>query len=129
MQRLVRDCNALYRAHPALHSRDFTPDGFSWVDYNDREQSVLSFLRIGDDGERILAVVNATPMVRTGYRIGAPAGGFYQELLNTDAALYGGSNVGNLGGVWAADIPTHGRPCSLSLSLPPLAVLWFGVPA
>jgi len=125
MQRLVRDLNRLYRETPALHARDCEADGFEWIDANDRDASVLAFIRRGPGAaDHAIAVCNFTPMVRTGYRIGVPGPGRYREALNTDAALYGGSNAGNAGGAMAEPVAWHGRPCSLSLTLPPLAVLW-----
>jgi 1,4-alpha-glucan branching enzyme len=126
MQMLLRDLNRVYRGHPALHEVDFEPRGFEWIDHNDREQSVLSFIRKADDGERfVVAISNFTPVPRHGYRIGVARPGYYREILNTDSRFYGGSDVGNTGGgVQAEDLPAHGRPCSLSLTLPPLATVY-----
>jgi 1,4-alpha-glucan branching enzyme len=125
MQRLIADLNKLYAAQPALHEVDFDWQGFEWLDANDADNSVLSFLRRGKNPADLLAVVvNATPVVREGYRIGVPQAGFYAEILNTDAAPYGGSNVGNLGGVHAEPVPHMGRPFSIPLTLPPLATLF-----
>ena len=125
IQRLVTDLNELYAAQPALHEVDFDWHGFEWLDVNDADNSVLSFLRRGKDPASLLAVVvNATPVVREGYLIGVPQPGFYSEILNTDAGIYGGSNVGNLGGVSAEPIPHMGRPYSITLTLPPLAALF-----
>ncbi|MDZ4783923.1 MAG: 1,4-alpha-glucan branching protein GlgB, partial [Planctomycetia bacterium] len=122
IQRLVRDLNALYRGTPALHARDCEADGFEWIDANDSENSVLSFLRRADDGRPLAIVVcNFTPVVRPNYRGGVPDGGVYHEALNSDAGLYGGSNIGNGGHVTAEPVPWHGRPYSLKLTLPPLA--------
>jgi 1,4-alpha-glucan branching enzyme len=124
MQRLVRDLNHLYRREPALHEVDFSPAGFEWMDCNNWEQSIVAFVRRARNPEDcVLVVCNFTPVPRAGYRIGVPAWGFYRELLNTDAACYGGSNVGNAGGVEAQAIPWHGQPHSVVLSLPPLGVL------
>jgi 1,4-alpha-glucan branching enzyme len=126
IQRLVTDLNKLYAAQPALHQVDFDWHGFEWLDANDADNSVLSFLRHGKDPASLLAVVvNATPVVREGYLIGVPQPGFYAEILNTDAGIYGGSNVGNLGGVRAESEPYMGRPCSARLILPPLAAVYF----
>lgn len=126
LKQWVQDLNRTYRREPALYTRDFTPRGFEWIDCNDVEQSVISFLRKGPDpGEVILVVGNFTPVPRPHYRVGVPSGGFWQELLNSDAWEYGGSGLGNFGGVQAADIAAHGRPYSLELTLPPLAVLFF----
>ncbi len=124
VQRLVRDLNALYRSIPALHELDCEPEGFSWIDCNDSDQSVISFLRLARDGRGTVAIVcNFTPVTRPHYRIGVPEGGFYRERLNSDAASYGGANIGNEGGVEAAAEPMHGRPFSLALKLPPFATV------
>ncbi len=120
----VSDLNRVYRAEPALHQLDFDPAGFSWVDANDSEQSVLSFVRSGG-GRDVLAVFNLTPVPRAGYRIGAPRAGLWREILNSDAELYGGSGWGNMGGVEAAEEPWHGRPASIRISLPPLGAVFF----
>jgi len=128
LQRWVRDLNHLYRREPALHELDFDPAGFEWVDFRDAEKSIISFLRRGRRGPPLLVVCNFTPVPRYGYRIGVPAGGFWREVLNSDAREYGGSGQGNLGGVWADPIPWHGRPFSLSLTLPPLGCLYFRGP-
>ena len=125
VQDLVRDLNRLYRAMPALHRLDASPDGFSWVDANDADNSVLSFLRLAPDNPPVLVVCNFTPVIREGYRIGVPAGGYWRERINTDAACYGGSNVGNAGGLVAEGTSSHNRPFSLRLTLPPLATLIF----
>jgi 1,4-alpha-glucan branching enzyme len=125
IHRLIADLNKLYTAQTALHEVDFNWQGFEWLDANDADNSVLSFLRRGKDPANLLAVVvNGTPVVREAYRIGVPQPGFYGEILNTDAAIYGGSNVGNLGGVPAEPIPHMGQPYSIALTLPPLAVLF-----
>ena len=124
LQRLVQDLNTLYRNEPALHEVDFEPAGFQWIDCNDWEGSSISFLRRARDPENFLVFVcNFTPVVRDAYRIGVPRGGFYRELVNTDAEIYGGSNVGNGGGVAAVPLPQHGHRWSLELTLPPLAAL------
>ncbi len=126
MQRWVRDLNTVYAARPALHELDAEPAGFQWIDCQDWEQSVLSYLRKGTQGnELILVVCNFTSVARTSYRVGAPKGGFWQELLNSDATIYGGSGQGNLGGVWSVPTPWHGQAHSLSITLPPLAVVAF----
>ena len=125
MQRWIGDLNRVYRGEPALHERDFTRDGFEWIDGRDIEASVVSFLRVSASGERVLVVGNFTPVVREHYRVGVPAGGYWRELLNSDAAIYGGSGVGNLGGVQAAPLAAHGRAYALTLTLPPLAILMF----
>ncbi|HET9481626.1 MAG TPA: alpha amylase C-terminal domain-containing protein, partial [Candidatus Polarisedimenticolia bacterium] len=122
--RWVADLNRAYRREPALHELDVDPNGFEWVDPNDADSSILSFLRKPKAGAGIVAVVlNFTPVPRPGHRIGVPHGGFWRELLNSDAADYGGSGQGNIGGVKAANVPAHGRACSLTLTVPPLAAL------
>ena len=130
VHRLVGDLNRVYRELPALHACDCEPRGFEWVDFADREQSVIAFLRRGvDDGQLVVAVCNFTPVPRHGYRIGVPYGsenkGWYREVINTDAAIYGGSNVGNGGGLAASAAPCHGRTHSISVTLPPLACVLF----
>ncbi|OYX73745.1 MAG: 1,4-alpha-glucan branching enzyme [Rhizobiales bacterium 32-66-11] len=124
VQKLVRDLNALYRAVPALHVRDTTPDGFAWIVGDDVDNSVFAFFRFADTGGPVLVVANMTPVPRHGYRIGVPQGGPWEEMLNTDAAEYGGSGIGNLGAVEAIDGGSHGQPFSVSLSLPPLGALF-----
>jgi 1,4-alpha-glucan branching enzyme len=125
MQRLVRDLNRLYRAAPALHQLDVDPAGFAWIDCSDWEQSVVSFVRRARDADDLMVVAcNFTPVPRLRYRVGVPRPGFYREVLNTDGAAYGGSNVGNGGGVWAEPVPWQGQPWSVSLTLPPLGVLF-----
>jgi 1,4-alpha-glucan branching enzyme len=127
VQRWLRDLNACYRSRPALHARDFNSEGFEWVDCHAGDESVLSFLRHGPQGATMLVVINATPVVRENYRIGVPrvaGGGRWREVLNSDAPIYGGSGQGNGGGVQAEDSAHHGRPHSLSLTLPPLGVLF-----
>ncbi|HET8657008.1 MAG TPA: 1,4-alpha-glucan branching protein GlgB [Longimicrobiaceae bacterium] len=124
LQRWVRDLNEVYRREPAFWQRDATYEGFEWIDFNDAENSVLSFLRHGDDpADDLLVVCNFTPVPRHGYRIGVPKEGFYREILNSDAGFYGGSNVGNEGGVRSRPAQAHGRPYSLELTLPPLGLL------
>jgi 1,4-alpha-glucan branching enzyme len=110
VQDLVRELNRLYRATPALHRLDSSPDGFSWVDANDADNSVLSFLRFAPSSPPVLVVCNFTPVVREGYRVGVPVGGYWRERINTDAACYGGSNVGNAGGLVAEGTSCHNRP-------------------
>ena len=124
-QRLVQDLNRLYRAEPALHAGDFSPAGFQWVDFHDADHSVISFLRLAEGAPPLLAVLNFTPVPRVGYVVGAPQGGWWQEVLNSDAGVYGGSDAGNSGGAQAADEPCQGRPCTLRLTLPPLAMVLF----
>jgi len=123
VQKLIRDLNHLYRQTPALHQIDFSPDGFEWIDWQDRDNSVFSWLRRDRDGNNVLCVVNFTPVIRYDYRVGTPVGGRYRELVNTDSAEYGGSNVGNSGDIGAETHKSHGRPFSLKLTLPPLSAL------
>jgi 1,4-alpha-glucan branching enzyme len=124
--RWVTDLNRLYRREPALHERDADPGGFEWVDFSDVEKSVVSYLRRGRSADDVVLVAcNCTPVPRYGYRIGVPFGGFWNEVLNSDAVEYGGSGVGNLGGVEAERVPAHGRPWSLPLTLPPLGAVIF----
>jgi 1,4-alpha-glucan branching enzyme len=123
VQRLVADCNRLYREEPALHQLDANPDGFEWIDANDNEANAVSFLRRDRDGGMVLVVGNFTPVVRPGYLVGVPVAGFWREILNSDAETYGGSGVGNLGGVETLPFGTHGREYALGLTLPPLGVV------
>ncbi len=125
VQRWVRDLNRFYRDTPALYELDFSPDGFEWIDANDWESSIIAFLRKPrGSGREVLVVCNFTPVVRENYRVGVPRGGFWRERLNSDAQIYGGSGQGNLGGVEAAPLPSHGRFHSLSLRLPPLGAVF-----
>jgi 1,4-alpha-glucan branching enzyme len=125
IRRWVADLNAFHRSEPALHERDFEPAGFEWVDCRDADHSVLAFLRWDAARARpVLAVFNFTPVPRFSYPVGVPEGGFWVERLNSDSAHYQGSGLGNLGQVEAKPRPCHGRPFSLSLTLPPLAALF-----
>ena len=124
VQRWVQDLQRLYRQEPALHELDCQPSGFEWIDCNDTEQSTISCLRRGVTTDAlVLAVFNFTPVPRHDYRVGVPRGGFWTEVLNSDAQDYGGSGQGNLGGAEAEPYPAHGRPWSLRLTLPPLGVV------
>jgi 1,4-alpha-glucan branching enzyme len=124
LQRFVRDLNALYKREPSLHEVDFDAYGFEWIDCNDHESSVVSLIRrAADPDDFLVAVLNWTPVVREGYRVGVPEPGFYAELLNSDAGVYGGSNAGNAGGADTEPIPAHGHPQSLRLTLPPLGAV------
>jgi 1,4-alpha-glucan branching enzyme len=125
LQRWVEDLNRVYCQEPALFTQDFSPAGFEWIDCNDVIQSVITFLRKGRGGEMMLVACNFTPVPRHHYRVGVPTGGFWQEVLNSDAWDYGGSGHGNLGGQEATPIPCHGRTHSLNLTLPPLGVVFF----
>jgi 1,4-alpha-glucan branching enzyme len=124
VQRLVRDLNAAYRATAALWTQDTTPDGFAWLVGDDAAGNVFAFQRTGDDGSVLVCVVNFAGLPHEDYRLGLPAAGKWRELVNTDAAEYGGSGVGNLGGVRAEPAGLHGRPASANLRLPPLGALW-----
>ena len=122
----VKDLNRIYRNEPALYERDFEQEGFEWVDFHDWESSVITFLRKGKDPEdMILVACNMTPVPRKNYIVGVPRGGWWGEVLNSDAAWYGGSGMGNMGAVEASPVGAQGRYHSLSLTLPPLAVLYF----
>jgi len=126
LQQWVKDLNHLYRNEPALYELDFSLEGFEWVDTQDWEQSVLSFIRKGRWSQaQFLIVANFTPIVREQYRVGVPRSGWWQERLNSDASVYGGGNHGNGGGMHAEPVPAHGRDHSLSITLPPLGVLVF----
>jgi len=126
MHNWVRDLNRFYRNERSMYELEFTYDGFEWVDCNDAENSVISLIRKGRTTSRVtLAVMNFTPVPRFNYRVGAPWGGIWREALNSDAKEYGGSGLGNAGSVEAEAIPQHGRPFSLSITLPPLAALYF----
>ena len=125
VQTLVRDCNHILRHEPALYARDCEGEGFQWITVDDRDNSVFAWLRYGGEGTRPLAaIVNMTPVPRPAYAIGLPLGGRWREVLNTDSALYGGSNVGNGGAVHTSPTPSHGFPCSATVALPPLATIW-----
>jgi 1,4-alpha-glucan branching enzyme len=124
ISRWLHDLNARYRADPALHTQDCEASGFEWVEASDADNGVLAFLRWGTAGEVTMVVVNLTPMVRHGYRLGVPTPGRWVEVLNSDAEDYGGSGVGNGGVVETEPLPSHARYQSLSLTLPPLGVLF-----
>lgn len=126
VQQLVKDLNTLYKSTPALHQKDCESDGFVWLDHENAAQSVYSFVRYGDSRSRpVIVVVNFTPQTHHNFRIGAPIAAFYNEVLNTDAEIYGGSNQGNDGGVQSQDIPWHDQPHSLEITVPPLATVIF----
>ncbi|MEA2254298.1 MAG: 1,4-alpha-glucan branching enzyme [Solirubrobacteraceae bacterium] len=126
VQSLVRDLNHVYRDTPALWEVDFDSSGFWWLEPNDAENNIVAFCRAGADPARdvIACVMNLSPVPRTGYRLGLPQAGPWREALNTDAAAYGGTNTGNLGGVEAEGVGWHGQPFSAEVTLPPLSVLW-----
>jgi 1,4-alpha-glucan branching enzyme len=122
VQRLVKDLNAVYTSYPALHQLDCDPRGFAWIASDDRANSVLSFIRRDDQGDAVVVVCNFTPVPRPGYRIGVPQAGRYREIINTDAAIYGGSGTGN-GELHTEAAPAHGHDQSIALTLPPLATV------
>jgi 1,4-alpha-glucan branching enzyme len=125
VRNMIRDANRVYRGVRALHVKDVDPAGFEWLAGNDSENSVLSFVRRGEPSDApVVVACNFTPVPREGYRLGVPEAGAWVELMNTDASAYGGSNVGNAGEVHAQAVPWHGREFSLTLTLPPLGVLW-----
>jgi 1,4-alpha-glucan branching enzyme len=120
----VKDMNARYKDSPAMWSQDADPAGFSWIDANDASGNVFSFVRYGADGSAVACISNFSAVPHENYRVGLPHTGRWAEILNTDADGYGGSGVGNLGGVEAHGEPWHGLPASASLRLPPLGTLW-----
>ena len=125
VQRALRDLNTIYRDSPALWTQDTTPSGFRWIDPDDAPRNTFSFLRYGSGGETLACVVNFAAIPHEGYRLGLPAAGRWREVINTDAELYGGSGVGNMGIVEATDRhPAHGLPASALLRVPPLGALW-----
>ena len=123
LQRMVADINAVYRREPALHEVDFEGHGFEWIDCHNYEASIMAYMRKAKDPQDYLVVAcNFTPVVREGYRLGVPHGGWYEEIFNSDSEHYAGSNVGNGGGLMADEQEAHGRPFSLNLTLPPLGI-------
>ncbi|MEW6141645.1 MAG: 1,4-alpha-glucan branching protein GlgB [Chloroflexota bacterium] len=126
LQTWVEDLNRVYRGEPALNELDCDPSGFEWIDCNDADSSIVSFIRTGrNTGDIVLAVCNFTPVTRNNYRVGVPRSGFWHEILNGDSPRYGGGGQGNFGGIEAAPIPYHGRMHSLNLTAPPLAISLF----
>jgi len=126
LQKLTGTLNWLYSTEPALHSKDTDPAGFRWIDCSDSENSTLSWLRVGSKPADVLLVVcNFTPVLRRNFRIGAPCGGYWEEIFNSDASDFGGSGQGNLGGVEAAPVPSHRQPHALTITLPPLGAVVF----
>jgi len=121
----MADLNKIYKEQKALFEIDFSPEGFQWIDASDYESSVISFIRKGrDPKDKVIVVCNFTPALRQNYRIGVPEEGYYKEILNSDAPIYSGSGQGNLGGQQASYAPSHGYPYSLSLTLPPLGIIF-----
>jgi 1,4-alpha-glucan branching enzyme len=126
LQKFVADLNRLYDASPGLWQADYDHAGFSWIDCNDRDNSVLSFLRQTADGRnQTVVILNLTPVPRPSYRVGLPRAGFWKEVLNSNAALYAGSNSGNAGGLQSVPVPSHGHPQSAEFFLPPLSISVF----
>jgi 1,4-alpha-glucan branching enzyme len=124
MQRLLRDLNRTYCDTPTLHEKDCEASGFQWLVSDDADNSVIAWARFGDDPGRVTLVIsNFTPVPREGYHLGVPLPGHYREIVNTDAAIYGGSNVGNMGAVTAVEEEAHGRQHSIFVTLPPLATI------
>jgi 1,4-alpha-glucan branching enzyme len=124
LQRFVKDLNRIYRSEPAMYELDYHPAGFEWIDFRDADSTVVSFIRRGRTPDQTLVFIfNFTPLPKVNYRIGAPKPGYYKELINSDAAYFGGSNIGMEGGVYADHESWHGQPCSLNLTLPPLGML------
>jgi 1,4-alpha-glucan branching enzyme len=125
LRRWVEDLNRTYKDEKALHERDFEPGGFQWIDCNDSQQSTISLMRKGNrEEDTVLVACNFTPVPRHNYRVGAPGGGFWREILNSDSTTYGGSGQGNMGGIESAPLPFHGHPYSLNLTLPPLGAVY-----
>jgi 1,4-alpha-glucan branching enzyme len=126
IQNLIRDLNHLYRQAPALHVKDADRSGFDWIDWQDADDSIFAFVRYGHEGDPpVLVVCNMTPVVREGFRLGVPRAGWWREVLNTDSAIYDGSNVGNSGGLASEPVGAHGHAASIVLRLPPLATVIF----
>ncbi|MFH1258515.1 MAG: 1,4-alpha-glucan branching protein GlgB [Elusimicrobiota bacterium] len=126
LQRWLKELNYFYKTEPALYENDFDANGFEWVDCMNWERGIISFIRKSKSGAPpVLIVCNFTPVPRTNYKLGIPLGGYWQEVLNSDAKEYGGSGYGNFGGIEAAPLPSHGKYYSLSLTVPPLATLFF----
>jgi 1,4-alpha-glucan branching enzyme len=129
LQRFVKDLNRVYRSQPALHQVDYSFAGFEWIDFRDTQASIVSFIRRAKDpADFMVCAFNFTPVPRQGYRIGVPRAGLYEEILNSDAETYGGSNLGNQGSVRALDRPWHNQPASVSLNLPPLGAVYLKYP-
>jgi 1,4-alpha-glucan branching enzyme len=124
MQQWVKDVNQFYLEQPALYEMDFDPRGFRWIEANDSDQSVFTYMRFAENPDDFLVVAcNFTPVPRHNYRVGVPRPGYYKEMLNSDAETYGGGNVGNLGGVQTDPVAWHAHPQSLNLTIPPLGIV------
>jgi 1,4-alpha-glucan branching enzyme len=129
VQNLVRELNRIYRYEPALWDSDVRPEGFTWLDVNSGDENVIAFMRRSETtGRRLISISNFAPVARDGRRFGLPAPGFYRQVLNTNAAVFGGSGEGTVPGVEAEPIPHHGQPYSATVPLPPLGTLWLEVP-
>ncbi len=124
VQRVVSDLNRVYRETSALWSQDTVPAGFHWIDANDAEGNVFSFLRFGTDGSMLACVANFSSVPHLEYRLGLPAAGRWEEIINTDAEVYGGSGIGNLGGVDAVAVSHHGQAASATMRVPPLGTIF-----
>jgi 1,4-alpha-glucan branching enzyme len=125
IQALVRDLNRLYRSEPALWEVDSDPTGFWWIEPNDADANVIAFARQSRNAQRVVVfVANLSPVPRGPYRLGLPRSCRWRETINTDSTFYGGSDLGNLGGVQPDPIPWHGQPFSAEVTLPPLAAVW-----
>ena len=125
LSRLVQHLNQIYKEYPAFYELDDTNDGFEWIDFHDSDNSIVAFLRKSAGGQKLVFAMNATPVVRAGYRIGVPEPGRYRGILNTDAEVYGGSGVGNISTIHSEPVPWQGRDHSIQIVLPPLALLAF----
>ncbi len=126
MQKYIKDLNFLYQSEPALYEVDFDYNGFEWIDFHDVNSSIISFIRKAKDiKNHLIFICNFTPVPRFNYRIGVPENTFYKEILNSESEIYGGCNLGNIGGVTAESIPSHHRQFSINLTIPPLCVLIF----
>jgi 1,4-alpha-glucan branching enzyme len=124
LQQYVKDLNRIYRSEPAMYELDYHSDGFEWIDFRDADSTVVSFIRRDRSQDQTLVFIfNFTPVPKSNYRIGAPRPGYYRELINSDSSIYGGSNMGLEGGIYADTLPWHGQPCSLNLTLPPLGMI------
>jgi 1,4-alpha-glucan branching enzyme len=124
LRRFVGDLNALYRSHGSLHELDMQPEGFSWIQCDDWQNSVYAYIRYAKNrSDFAVVLLNFTPVPRDDYRVGVPKAGYYTEILNSDADIYGGGNIGNMGGVYSEPVTAHGHPQSISLRLPPLGIL------
>ena len=128
LQKFVKDLNHLSQSESALYAQDFSKDGFAWIDCSDRANSIVSFIRKDQNGQFVVVICNFTPMGHDHYRVGVPEHGFYQEILNSDATIYGGSGMGNLGGKWSdQSYYSHSQPHSLEVCIPPLSTLVFKI--